>query len=348
MNQLDRAPLMLSIEEEKWPYKVPFRLTGYTWTELSAVVVTLEQHGCVGRGEAAGVYYLGDDAASIVKRIESVRGEIEAGIDRESLLQLLPPGGARNAVDCALWDLESKLSGLFAWQIAGLESLQPLLTTFTCGADQPERMAAAGRAYTNARAIKLKLTGESVDADRVRAVREARDDVWLCVDANQGFTRTSLEKLIPVLLEARVGIIEQPFPIGQEAWLDGFQSPIPIAADESVQGCQNIASLVGRFNVINIKLDKCGGLTEGLAMARVSRALGLDTMVGCMAGTSLSMAPAFILGQACNVVDLDGPIFLTADRDNPVQYNDGFITCPNALWGAPAEMPLCNSDGRIR
>jgi L-alanine-DL-glutamate epimerase-like enolase superfamily enzyme len=197
-------------------------------------------------------------------------------------------------------------------------------------------MAATALAYTEARALKLKLTGEPVDADRVRAVRMARPDAWLGVDANQGFTRASLEQLMPVLVAARVALVEQPFPIGQEAWLEGLQSPIPIAIDESIQGIADIESLAGRCSVVNIKLDKCGGLTEGLAMARAARNLGLEPMVGNMLGTSLAMSPAFLVGQLCSVADLDGPLFLKSDRPDAVQYTDGFISHAKTLWGIPS------------
>ena len=209
------------------------------------------------------------------------------------------------------------------------------MTTFTCGADSPDRMAETAGGYKDARAIKLKLTGEPIDAERVRAVRAARPDVWLGVDGNQGFTRAALETLLPVLAEAQVSLIEQPFPVGNEDWLDGLNSPIPLAADESVQSLKGIAALANRVQIINIKLDKCGGLTEGLAMARAARDLGLDCMVGNMIGTSLAMAPAFALGQLCKVVDLDGPIFLKSDRADPVRYTSGLITCPERLWGSP-------------
>jgi L-Ala-D/L-Glu epimerase len=336
------GPLTLRTEIERWTLVTPLRITGYTWDVLDIVLVCLEKDGCIGRGEAHGVYYLGDKPASMMKQIESLRTTIEGGVSRESLQSILPPGGARNALDCALWDLEAKLRGCSAWQIAEVGNPRPLLTTFTCGADEPKKMAAAARAYTNARAIKLKLTGEPIDAERVHAVREARADVWLGVDANQGFTRDFLERLMPTLTETRVALIEQPFPIGQESLLDGFQSPIPVAADESVQRLSDIQGLVGRFNVVNIKLDKCGGLTEGLAMARAARDLGLETMVGCMTATSLAMAPAFLLGQLCSVVDLDGPVFLQSDRAISVQYADGFITCPQGLWGhakSPTSLP---------
>jgi L-alanine-DL-glutamate epimerase-like enolase superfamily enzyme len=329
--------IKLRVETEKWSLKTPFRITGHIMVGVNVVVVTLERGGRVGRAEAAGVYYLSDDVWSVKNRIESVRPLIESGIDRESLQRLLPAGGARNALDCALWDLEAKEMGRAAWQNAQLETPRPLMTAFTCGADDPERMAAAARNYVNARAIKLKLTGERTDADRVRAVREARNEVWLAVDANQGFSRASLERLMPVLVEAHVALIEQPFPIGQDALLDGFQSPIPIAADESAQGLRDIPGLVGRFDVVNIKLDKCGGLTEGLAIARVARNLGLDAMVGNMMGTSLGMAPAFLLGQLCTTVDLDGPTFLQADRVPSVQYRDGLISCPEAIWGSAGD-----------
>jgi L-alanine-DL-glutamate epimerase-like enolase superfamily enzyme len=328
------GPLKMRVEIEQWPMTAPFRITGYTFEATDVLIVSLERDGHVGRGEAAGVYYRNDHPESMSKQIESLRTTIEAGVSRDALQEMLPPGGARNALDCALWDLEAKLSGRFAWQLAGLETPRPLLATFTCGAEEPEKMAQAARSYTTARAIKVKLNGEPIDAERVRAVRAARANVWLSVDANQALARASLERLMPVLLEARVALIEQPFPIGQEALLEGFQSPIPIAADESVQCLADIPSLVGRFNVVNIKLDKCGGLTEGLAMARAARALGLDTMVGNMVGTSLAMAPAFLLGQLCQVVDLDGPIFLKTDRAITVQYTDGFIMCPETLWGS--------------
>jgi L-Ala-D/L-Glu epimerase len=318
---------------EHWPLSAPLRISGLTFDMANTVLVTLEKNGHLGRGEAAGVYYRKEDAATMLHEIEGLRSQIERGVSRHALQSMLPCGGARNALDCALWDLEAKLSGRSAWQTAGLEKPHPLVTAFTCGADQPEMMAAAARAYTDARAIKLKLTGEGMDADRVRAVREARGDVWLGVDANQGFTPSTLEGLMPALIEANVVLIEQPFPVGQEALLDGLQSPIPIAADESVQGLADIAHLVGRFDVVNIKLDKCGGLTEGLSMVRAARAAGLDTMVGNMPGTSLAMAPGFLLGQLCKHVDLDGAIFLKSDRAVKVQYSDGTISCPEAIWG---------------
>jgi L-alanine-DL-glutamate epimerase-like enolase superfamily enzyme len=333
MESMSVGPLKLRAEIERWPLWSPFSITGYTFDVMEVLRVDLESGGYTGQGEAAGVYYKNDKPAGMLRRIEQLRAQIEAGITRESLQQLLPPGGARNALDCALWALEAKLTGRAVWQLAGLGKPTPLMTTFTCGAESPEQMASRARSYTHARAIKLKLTGQPIDAERVQAVREGRLEVWLGVDANQGFTHESLEQLMPVLVKERVALIEQPFPIGQEALLDGFRSPIPIAADESVQSLADVRRLAGRFNIANIKLDKCGGLTEALAMARAARELGLETMVGNMTGTSLAMAPAYLVGQLCKVVDLDGPIFLKQDRAAAVTYSEGLVECPETVWG---------------
>lgn len=327
------APLLLEAAIEEWPLKEPFRITGHTWESIEVLVISLEKDGRSGRGEAAGVYYRQDRPAAMIRQIEALRPTLESGITRAAVQKLLPPGGARNALDCALWDLEAKLSGQPAWQLAGLARPKPLLTTFTCGAAEPQRMAATACRYQDARAIKLKLTGEPIDAERVLAVREALPDVWLGIDANQGFTPAFLEKLMPVLVEAGVQLIEQPFPIGEETALAEFRSAIPIAADESAQGLSDLPALVGHFDTVNIKLDKCGGLSEGLAMAHKARQLGLSVMVGNMPGTSLAMAPAFLLGQLCDIVDLDGPVFLRTDRAPAAQYECGFITCPPSLWG---------------
>jgi L-alanine-DL-glutamate epimerase-like enolase superfamily enzyme len=334
------GPLALRCEIEHWPLSAPLRIAGHTFRVVDALVVSVERNGYVGRGEAAGVYYRGEDAASMTAQIEALRATIEWGISRDQIQRMLSSGGARNALDCALWDLEAKLSGRPVWQIAGLKQPRPLRTTFTCGADEPGKMAAVAIAYAGARAIKLKLTGEGIDAERVIAVREVRPDVWLGVDANQGFTRASLDRLLPILTEARVALIEQPFAVGQDAILDGFRSPIPIAADESAQGLADIPGLVGRFDIVNIKLDKCGGLTEGLEIARAARSVGIDTMVGNMPGTSLAMAPAYLLGQLCSIVDLDGAVFLASDRPMGVRYTDGLIVCPDELWGSAAHSDL--------
>ena len=328
--------LELRARVERFPLKEPFHITGHTMTDSEVLVVEVEADGCVGKGEAAGVYYRQSDRPpDALHQIETVRGRVEAGIDRHSLQKLLLPGGARNALDCALWDLEAKTTGNDAWQIAALEKPRPLLTTFTVSANLPDKMAADACGYSQAKAIKLKLTGEPVDADRVLAVRAARPDVWLGVDANQGFTPESLETLMPVLVKAGVQLIEQPFKVGDERLLDGLGTTIALAADESAQTLADLPNLVGRFDVVNIKLDKCGGLTEALQMAHTAAGLGLDVMVGNMVGTSLAMAPAFLVGQLCKVVDLDGPVFLRSDRETPVEYLHGMISCPPSLWGSP-------------
>jgi L-alanine-DL-glutamate epimerase-like enolase superfamily enzyme len=323
----------LKVEIEKWPLRTPVRITGHTFVELELIVVSLSEGGHTGRGEAAGVYYHNENAAALVRQIESVRALVEQDLTRERLQHCLPSGGARNALDCALWDLEAKRAGRPVWQLAGLREPKPLLTTYTLGAAKPAEMAACARAFAGARALKLKLTGEADDAERVRAVRSARPDVWLAVDANQGFTMESLRLLLPSLVECEVKLIEQPFRIGREAELEGLGLPIPVAADESAQGIGDLPALVGRFDMVNIKLDKCGGLTEALAMAREARRLGLEVMVGNMGGTSWAMAPAFLVGQLCEVVDLDGPLIFNADRDVSVRYDHGELSCAEAVWG---------------
>jgi L-alanine-DL-glutamate epimerase-like enolase superfamily enzyme len=329
--------LQLDVKLERLPLKAPFRISGYTFTEVPIALVTLRRDGCVGRGEAAGVYYLDDSPERMVAAIEKARRDIEAGITRERLLADWPIGGARNALDCALWDLEAQEAGQPVWRLAGLSAVRPLLTTFTLGADDPATMVAGARAATHARALKLKLSGDAaVDAERVKAVRAARPDVWLGVDANQGFTLASLQGLLPTLLEARVELVEQPLPRGREADLADFESPIPLAADESVQGLADIDTALGRFDVVNIKLDKCGGLTEALLMVEEARHWGLKVMVGNMVGSSLAMAPAFVIGQHCDVVDLDGPTFLAADRAPTITYDEaGQVWCDDSVWGGP-------------
>jgi L-alanine-DL-glutamate epimerase-like enolase superfamily enzyme len=318
---------------EKWPLKAPFRITGYTFEYANVLVVTVERNGLIGRGEGSGVYYLNDTPPTMLMQIEAIRDAIDSGVSRQVIQTLLPPGGARNALDCALWDLEARSTDTPVWKLAGLEAPRPLLTTHTVGVGTPEEMAAGAVAYTEARAIKVKLNGDGQDAERVKAIRAARPGVWMGVDANQGFTRDSLEKLLPTLVDCQISLVEQPFKVGEEALLEGFDSPIPIAADESLLSLKDLPRIAPLFDTVNIKLDKCGGLTEALAIAREAKSLGLGVMVGNMVGTSLSMAPAFVLGQLCDVVDLDGPLFLTEDRTPGVVYKNGEIFCPGEVWG---------------
>jgi L-alanine-DL-glutamate epimerase-like enolase superfamily enzyme len=327
-------PVKMRVAVEKLRLSAPFRISGFVFEEQDVVVVTLEDGRHQGRGEASGVYYLGDTAQSMLAAIEAARAAIEQGIDRPALQKLLPPGGARNAVDCALWELDARRSGATVWELAGLPAPKPLVTTFTLGADEPAVMAAGARKYAQAKSLKLKLTGDlQPDLARVRAVRDARPEVWMGVDANQGYTIDVLDSLIAALKPFNVSLLEQPLKRGREADLHGFKSPIPIAADESVLSLKDVPGLVGRFDVVNIKLDKCGGLTEGLAMAHEARRLGLRVMVGNMVGTSLAMAPAFVLGQLCDVVDLDGPIFLAKDRTPSMTYTNGSAWSSEQVWG---------------
>ncbi|WP_447755335.1 dipeptide epimerase [Sphingopyxis fribergensis] len=328
------APLSLDLAIESLPLAKPFRISGHVFTDTPVVLVTLSDGERSGRGEASGVYYLGDDVPAMAAAIEDVRGAVEAGITREQLQALLPAGGARNALDCALWELEARRSGVPVWDLAGLAEPRPLRTTFTLGADDPDVMAEGACRYAQARALKLKLTGDlDVDIARVQAVRAARPECWIGVDANQGFAIGDLDALVAALVAADVKLLEQPLARGREADLDGYQCPIPIAADESALTLGDVDGLVGRFDVVNIKLDKCGGLTEGLAIARRARELGLGVMVGNMVGSSLAMAPAFIVGQLCDIVDLDGPIFLADDRKPSIEYTDGNVWCGEAIWG---------------
>ena len=329
------APLTLTYRRDAMVMREPFRISGYLFEAMPAVIAAVSDGALTGRGEAAGVYYLGDDPAHMEAEIERCRDAVEAGISREALRGLLPPGGARNALDCALWELESLRAGVPVWQLAGVGRPKPLVTTFTLPADDPSEILRRLAALPIVKAIKLKLDGElAADAERVKAVRNARPDVWLGVDANQGYDGNDLDGLIAMLVDQKVSLLEQPVRRGAEALLDGWHSPIPVAADESVLDLAELDAHRNRFQVINIKLDKCGGLTEALMMADQARRLGLKVMVGNMAGATLSTAPAFVLGQACDIVDLDGPWFLLDDPLAAGLYHGGKIMVPAGLWGA--------------
>ncbi len=313
----------------------PFRISGYVFETADVLTVTLDDGRHRGRGEAAGVYYLGDDLAYMQAELARTQSAIEDGPNREALRSILPPGGARNAVDAALWEIEAKRSGQPVWALAGVGEPRPIRTTFTVSADTPDRMAATAQRYLQAKSIKMKLTGElALDTQRVAAVRAARPDVWLGVDGNQGFTVDDLPALADMLAESGVALLEQPLPRSRDADLDGFTSPVPIAGDESLLSLADLAAAPGRFDVVNIKLDKCGGLTEGLLMAAEARRLGLGVMVGTMVGTSLATAPGFVLGQVCDLVDLDGPTFLATDRSPSVRYEDGKLWSGPEVWGS--------------
>ena len=334
MIKTDRLELVL--RNELLRLSAPFRISGHVFEASPVTIVNVRQGHAIGRGEAAGVYYTHDEPDQMLRTLDKLRERIEAGITRHELRELLPPGGARNALDCALWELEARVAGVPAWQLAGMEKPRPLLTTMTVGADNPDVMARKAVAYAQARAIKLKLTGEpDLDIERVRAVRKARPNVWLGVDANQGYVPATLSRLLPVLVDERVSLLEQPCRRDSYKELDGVDRAVPIAADESILSLLELETRAKYFDVVNIKLDKCGGLTEGLLMAKQARELGKQVMVGNMVGTSLAMAPAFLLGQFCDIVDLDGPLFLSRDRTPGVVYTDGYVDCPANVWGSP-------------
>lgn len=326
--------LSMTVEAETLRLAKPFRISGYVFETSDIVVVTLSDGEHRGRGEGAGVYYVGDDVPGILRALAEARSAIEDGPTREELRSILPPGGARNAVDCALWDLEAARAGKPVWRLAGQDQPRPLVTTFTLGADDPDVMAQGARDFAEATSIKVKLTGElDLDLRRVRAIRQARPDVWLGVDGNQGFGIQELDDLVAGLRKQRVSLLEQPLATDRDADLDGYSSHIPIAGDESILSLADVAGAKGRFDVVNIKLDKCGGLTEGLMMAAEARRLGMGVMVGNMVGTSLAMAPGFVIGQLCDLVDLDGPTFLAQDRAPTVTYEGGTVFAGPAVWG---------------
>lgn len=329
------SKLTLHIATDPMPFKQPLRIAGHVFTGIPVVRVELEGGSFIGRGEGSGVYYTGDTVDHMLATLASHRALIEAEPSRDELRRLMPAGGARNAVDAALWERESLQRGEPVWKLAGLQTPKPLVTTFTLSADPPSTMLRQLDAYAEARAIKLKLDGDlDADRERIQLVRRNRPDVWFMVDANQGYPLDILDSLFPVLVDARVSLLEQPVRRGGEAGLEYVKSPIPIAADESVQTLEELESLVGRFQVANIKLDKCGGLTEALLMEEQARRLGLRVMVGNMAGSSLAAAPAFLMGQLCDIVDLDGPAFIAKDLSPGVTYKVGMVYCTEEVWGA--------------
>lgn len=327
--------LTLSHRRDAMTFREPFRISGYLFESMPAVVATISDGEATGRGEAAGVYYLGDDPDHIERELEKYRARVEAGIERSALRDLMPPGGARNALDCALWELESLRKNIPIWKLAGGAPPKPLVTTFTLPAEDPAEILRRLGDLPTLKAIKLKLEGNlASDSERVRVVRAARPDAWLGVDANQGYGGDDLDGLVAMLVREKVLLLEQPVRRGQEALLDNWRSPIPLAADESIQDLVELEAQHDRFQVLNIKLDKCGGLTEALMMAERARQLGMKVMVGNMAGATLSTAPAFILAQVCDIVDLDGPWFVADDPLAASLYADGEIMVPAQLWGA--------------
>ena len=323
----------ISTELESWPCIIPFRISSNVWDEFPCVVCEIEQDGVVGRGEALGVDYKGETPESMAAQIQEVSGALAKGADRQALLSLLPPGGARFAVDSALWDLEAQISGIDAWRTAGV-SADPVETVFTIGLeDTPEQMAAKASAAADLSLFKVKL-GNDRPVERIAAIREARPDSRLVVDANQGWNFRELQEFGPALHELGVLMIEQPLPRGEDQELEGYESIAPLCSDESCQHLGELEDAVARYQMINIKLDKCGGLTHGLELAAAAKAKGLGLMVGCMGGTSLSMAPSHVLAQLCEFVDIDGPLLIKKDREGGLVYERGMVSLPPAhFWG---------------
>jgi L-alanine-DL-glutamate epimerase-like enolase superfamily enzyme len=287
----------------------------------------------IGRGEGTAIYYHGETAESVLAQVESQGDAITAGLTREELQTRLPRGAARNAIDCALWDLEAKRAGIPVWQLAGLPAPRPLVSAFTISLGEPERMEADARAAAHLPLLKLKLAGEG-DLARVAAVHRGAPVARLIVDANEAWTGRDVAAEAARLQEYGVELIEQPVRAGEDASLDGVASPIPLCADESCQDRADLARCIGRYAAINIKLDKSGGLTEALALAAGARAAGLEIMVGCMLATSLGIAPAFLVAGQARWVDLDGAVLLAKDRAGAMAMQSGLLSPPgDALWG---------------
>ncbi len=323
--------MKVTITPETIAYKKPFKIAYAVRTELPIVHVRVDDGAFFGVGEGIGVSYMDETQATILAQLESVQPAIEAGVDRQALQAMLPAGGARNALDCALWDMEAKQSGQSIWALTGVAP-SAVRTVYTVSVDDPDVMAEEARSGPSTH-LKIKLDSKT-PVERVAAVREARPDATLIIDANQSWTMDTLNDVAPRLADLGVEMIEQPLPRGEDGALDGYSGPVPIGADESCLTVDELDGLPSGYSVINIKLDKTGGLTGALLLAEAARAKGYQLMVGCMAGTSLSMAPAFVIAQLCRFVDIDGPLLHATDRAVPMRYDFGMVSAPDPrLWG---------------
>ncbi len=328
-----RAVRSLKISSESWPLAKALNTSRGSRHSADVVLVEISDGPMTGRGECMPYAHYGETVSGVIAAIEVLRGVIADGLDRAALQAAMPAGAARNAVDCALWDLEAKQTGRAVWQLAGLAEPGTVVTAYTLGVDTPEIMAAAAKENAWRPLIKLKLTGEG-DIARVEAVRDAAPDTKLIVDANEGWSPGMVEPFSIELARLNVVMIEQPLPASAAAMLADCAHPIPICADESCHTRAGIDGLARCYDMINIKLDKTGGLTEALALRDAARARGLSVMIGCMVATSLAMAPALLVAQGAEIVDLDGPLLLADDRPNGLRY-DGSTVSPAdpALWG---------------
>lgn len=323
----------LTARIETWPVAGSFTIARGAKTQVDVVVVEILCDGMIGRGEGTAIYYHGETAVGVAAQALSVGDAIAAGATRGDLLRLMPRGAARNAVDCALWDLEAKLSGVPASSRAGLPILKPLQSAFTISVADPATMERDARAAAHYPLLKLKLAGDG-DLERVAAVRRGSPQARLIVDANESWTARDVAAEAAALLPFGVELIEQPVKAGQDALLDGVASPIPLCADESCQDRSDLDRCAGRYAAVNIKLDKAGGLTEALALATAARTRGMDIMVGCMLCTSLAIAPAMLVGQFAHWVDIDGPLLLARDRESRIMFAQGLAAPASSdLWG---------------
>ena len=329
-------PKSLIVRSETWPIRGSFRISREAKSAADVVVVEITEGGVTGRAESVPYPRYGEAVADVIADIERLRSDIERGLTRTDLQRRVPAGAARNALDCALIDLEAKTSGKSAADLLGLPAPVPVRTAFTLSLDTPEEMAkAATIAALTYRTIKLKIAGAG-DLERVAAVRSAAPKARLITDANEGWGVDDLHRLTPELARLGVALIEQPLKVGEDDALLRFQSPVPLCADESCHTRADLARLVGRYSHINIKLDKTGGLTEALALAQEATAAGLKLMIGCMVSTSLSIAPAMLLARFAEYIDLDGPLLLARDRTpslTSTARGDVLYPPPPDLWG---------------
>lgn len=325
--------LKLTVEEQVFPLAEVFTISRGSRSEAHVVVATLSDESHTGRGECVPYAHYGETVASVIAQIESMDELLEKGMDRLELQMRLPAGAARNALDCAFWDLEAKRTAKPVWKLAGIDAPKAEVTAFTLSLDTPDVMREKARRHAARPLLKLKLGGEG-DIERLRAVREGAPEARIIVDANEGWDRETYARLAPVLLELGIGMVEQPLPADADAPLAEIARPLPVCADEACHDRSSLLALVGRYDMVNIKLDKTGGLTEALALKHEALIQGFEIMVGCMVGSSLSMAPALLVAQGATVVDLDGPLLLAQDREHGMRFDaEGIHPATSALWG---------------
>jgi L-alanine-DL-glutamate epimerase-like enolase superfamily enzyme len=327
------ASRQLSARIERFETARPFVIARGSKSHVDVVVAEVRTGAHVGRGEGTPIYYRGDNAEAAQAAIGAMADAVAAGVTRAGLLDLMPPGAARNALDSALWDLEAKETGKRVWDLAGLPAPRPMLTAYTISLGEPSAMAAQAQGARTRELLKLKLGGEG-DVERVAAVRRAAPDARLIADANEGWAGLDVERMCHALAPYRIELIEQPLPAGQDSALAGIASPVPLAADESLQSRAELGDIVGRYRFINVKLDKCGGLTEALALIHAARQRGLGILTGCMLSSSLGVAPAFVAAMQGEFADLDGPLLLANDRAHGLRFSGSDVAPPEvALWG---------------